>query len=211
MSAACDSWTPVHSLDDAEQVHYLRRRVAELVAELERVKNGDGRIPYDDLLAANRSLSSRVRELQAENERLRMMLSAPMITRSTTGRLVPESHPTMAPPDCTVPDVVEATAHVLGLTVDDMRYRSRAPRYSHARWICGYVLRRLFGYSYPELAAEFGLRSHSTFVGGLQHMTDNRNRVCASDPDGRTWRRIVSDVYDRLGVRYDPAGVLATR
>jgi chromosomal replication initiator protein len=73
-----------------------------------------------------------------------------------------------APREITPQLILEETAKMFGWTVDDLCGKSRRRPLVTARQIGMYVMRELTGYSYPQIAKEFGGRDHTTVMHAVE-------------------------------------------
>ena len=69
-----------------------------------------------------------------------------------------------APRPITPKLILEATAEMFGLSIDDLRGKSRSRPLVTARQIAMYVLREMTDFSYPAIGREFGDRDHTTVM-----------------------------------------------
>jgi chromosomal replication initiation ATPase DnaA len=65
-------------------------------------------------------------------------------------------------------------AHVLGVTLRDMRTRSRTPRAALARQVAMYLSHVVLGMSFTQIADAFG-RERSTAFHAMRHVEDLRD------------------------------------
>jgi hypothetical protein len=59
---------------------------------------------------------------------------------------------------------LDATAEMFGLSIEDLRGKSRSRPLVPARQIAMYVLREMTDFSYPAIGREFGDRDHTTVM-----------------------------------------------
>ena len=74
--------------------------------------------------------------------------------------LLPASRPRVITPEL----ILDETAKMFGLTVEDLCGKSRRRPLVTARQIGMYVFRELTDFSYPKIAEEFGGRDHTTVM-----------------------------------------------
>jgi chromosomal replication initiator protein len=60
--------------------------------------------------------------------------------------------------------ILDETAAMFGLTVEQLTSKSRTRDLVHARQIGMYVCREMTDLSYPQIAKEFGGRDHTTVI-----------------------------------------------
>jgi chromosomal replication initiator protein len=60
--------------------------------------------------------------------------------------------------------ILDATADMFGISVDDLIGKSRSRPLVNARQICMYVFRQMTDFSYPAIGREFGGRDHTTVI-----------------------------------------------
>ncbi|HMG28365.1 MAG TPA: chromosomal replication initiator protein DnaA [Acidimicrobiia bacterium] len=71
--------------------------------------------------------------------------------------------------------ILDETAKMFGWTVDDLCGKSRRRPLVTARQIGMYVMRELTGYSYPQIAKEFGGRDHTTVMYAVEKIKQQMN------------------------------------
>ncbi|MEA2901583.1 MAG: chromosomal replication initiator protein [Actinomycetota bacterium] len=77
-----------------------------------------------------------------------------------------------APRQITAKLVIEATADMFGLTVDELCGKSRSRPLVTARQVAMYVLREMTDFSYPAIGRAFGDRDHTTVMHAVSKITD---------------------------------------
>jgi len=77
-----------------------------------------------------------------------------------------------APRQITAKVVIEATADMFGLTIDELCGKSRSRPLVTARQIAMYVLREMTDFSYPAIGRAFGDRDHTTVMHAVTKITD---------------------------------------
>ena len=77
-----------------------------------------------------------------------------------------------APRQITAKLVIEATADMFGLTVDELCGKSRSRPLVTARQVAMYVLREMTDFSYPAIGRAFGDRDHTTVMHAVSKISD---------------------------------------
>jgi chromosomal replication initiator protein len=77
-----------------------------------------------------------------------------------------------APRQITAKVVIEATADMFGLTVDELCGKSRSRPLVTARQVAMYVLREMTDFSYPAIGRAFGDRDHTTVMHAVSKIAD---------------------------------------
>lgn len=85
----------------------------------------------------------------------------------------------MTPVRVLMSDIIAETAHVFGVTVEDLKGTDRTVKYVYPRHVCGYLGKRLTSLSYPQIGRALGGRDHSTIIHAY-HRTEER---AARDPE----------------------------
>ena len=67
--------------------------------------------------------------------------------------------------------ILETTAEMFGMTVDDLVGKSRSRPLVNARQICMYVFRQMTDFSYPAIGREFGGRDHTTVIHAVEKIS----------------------------------------
>jgi len=94
----------------------------------------------------------------------------------------------------TAREVLEATAHVFALDVDDLLSRRNDRRTSWARKLAMYVAREETGASYPQLGEAFGGRNHTTVLNAVRGVAERIDRDPGAQVD-------LARVHERLAER----------
>lgn len=76
----------------------------------------------------------------------------------------------------TIKAILELTASRHGVTVDDIKSKSRKPKYSQARFEV-YARLRDLGLSYPRIGQIVGRRHHSTVMAGVKRFRESNGDV----------------------------------
>ena len=77
-----------------------------------------------------------------------------------------------APRQITAKLVIDATAEMFGLTVDELCGKSRSRPLVTARQVAMYVLREMTDFSYPAIGRAFGDRDHTTVMHAVSKISD---------------------------------------
>ena len=77
-----------------------------------------------------------------------------------------------APRQITAKVVIEATADMFGLTIDELCGKSRSRPLVTARQVAMYVLREMTDFSYPAIGRAFGDRDHTTVMHAVSKISD---------------------------------------
>ncbi len=77
-----------------------------------------------------------------------------------------------APRQITAKLVIEATADMFGLTIDELCGKSRSRPLVTARQVAMYVLREMTDFSYPAIGRAFGDRDHTTVMHAVSKIAD---------------------------------------
>lgn len=111
-------------------------------------------------------ITNNIRELEGALHRVlayssinRVVLTLP-VAEQVLGDLITANVPRPITPKL----ILEATAEMFGLSVEDLRGKSRSRPLVTARQIAMYVLREMTDFSYPAIGREFGDRDHTTVM-----------------------------------------------
>ena len=88
--------------------------------------------------------------------------------------------------------ILETTADMFGMTVDDLVGKSRSRPLVNARQICMYVFRQMTDFSYPAIGREFGGRDHTTVIHAVE-------KISTLMQQRRSTFDQVTDLMNRLG------------
>ncbi|HEV3402542.1 MAG TPA: helix-turn-helix domain-containing protein, partial [Acidimicrobiales bacterium] len=88
--------------------------------------------------------------------------------------------------------ILETTAEMFGMTVDDLIGKSRSRPLVNARQICMYVFRQMTDFSYPAIGREFGGRDHTTVIHAVE-------KISTLMQQKRNIFDQVTDLMNRLG------------
>jgi chromosomal replication initiator protein len=122
--------------------------------------------PDDVLSYIATHITNNIRELEGALHRVlayssinRMALTLPVATQ-VLGDLITANVPRPITPKL----ILDATADMFGLSIEDLRGKSRSRPLVTARQIAMYVLREMTDFSYPAIGREFGDRDHTTVM-----------------------------------------------
>jgi chromosomal replication initiator protein len=122
--------------------------------------------PDDVLSYIANNITNNIRELEGALHRVlayssitQMALTLPVATQ-VLGDLITANAPRPITPKL----ILEATADMFGLSIEDLRGKSRSRPLVTARQIAMYVLREMTDFSYPAIGREFGDRDHTTVM-----------------------------------------------
>jgi chromosomal replication initiator protein len=83
-------------------------------------------------------------------------------------RLLEETPPSRDRPECTVAQIIDATAASFGVAATEVLARGRRPTVTRARKLAMYLARELTDHSLPEIGRAFGGRDHSTVLSAVR-------------------------------------------
>ena len=122
--------------------------------------------PDDVLSYIATNITNNIRELEGALHRVlayssitQMALTLP-VAEKVLGDLITANTPRPVTPKL----ILEATADMFGLSIEDLRGKSRSRPLVTARQIAMYVLREMTDFSYPAIGREFGDRDHTTVM-----------------------------------------------
>ena len=123
-------------------------------------------IPDEVLEFIATNITNNIRELEGALHRVlayssitQMALTLP-VAEQVLGDLITVNTPRQITPKL----ILEATADMFGLSIEDLRGKSRSRPLVTARQIAMYVLREMTDFSYPAIGREFGDRDHTTVM-----------------------------------------------
>ena len=141
----------------------VETRLAILRKKAEREPVG---APDDVLAYIATHITNNIRELEGALHRVlayssitQMALTLP-VAEKVLGDLITANTPRPVTPKL----ILEATADMFGLSIEDLRGKSRSRPLVTARQIAMYVLREMTDFSYPAIGREFGDRDHTTVM-----------------------------------------------
>jgi chromosomal replication initiator protein len=88
--------------------------------------------------------------------------------------------------------ILETTADMFGMAVEDLIGKSRSRPLVNARQICMYVFRQMTDFSYPAIGREFGGRDHTTVIHAVE-------KISTLMQQKRNIFDQVTDLMNRLG------------
>jgi chromosomal replication initiator protein len=111
-------------------------------------------------------ITNNIRELEGALHRVLAYssLNQVRLTLEVAERVLGDLITANTPRPVTPKIILEATAEMFGLSVDELRGKSRSRPLVTARQIAMYVLRELTDFSYPAIGREFGDRDHTTVM-----------------------------------------------
>ncbi len=129
-------------------------------------ENAGTQVPPDvlEFIAAN--ITYNIRELEGALIRVSAYaaLNDTDLTVELAGELLADSISSTKPRQITAGFIIERTAEMFSLEVDQLKGKSRTRDLVHARQVGMYVCRELTDLSYPQIGKEFGGRDHTTVI-----------------------------------------------
>ncbi|MHB1139408.1 MAG: chromosomal replication initiator protein DnaA, partial [Microthrixaceae bacterium] len=124
------------------------------------------RVPPDVLEFIATNITYNIRELEGALIRVSAYaaLNNAELTVGLAGEILADSISSTKPRQITAVFIIEKTASMFGLAVDQLRGKSRTRDLVHARQVGMYVCRELTDLSYPQIGKEFGGRDHTTVI-----------------------------------------------
>lgn len=124
------------------------------------------RVPPDvlEFIAAN--ITYNIRELEGALIRVSAYaaLNNTDLTVDLAGEILADSISSTKPRQITAGFIIERTAEMFHLDVEQLKGKSRTRDLVHARQVGMYVCRELTDLSYPQIGKEFGGRDHTTVI-----------------------------------------------
>jgi chromosomal replication initiator protein len=124
------------------------------------------RVPADvlEFIAAN--ITYNIRELEGALIRVSAYaaLNDADLDVELAGEILADSISATKPRQVTAQFIIERTAEMFGLEIEQLRGKSRTRDLVHARQVGMYVCRSLTDLSYPQIGKEFGGRDHTTVI-----------------------------------------------
>jgi chromosomal replication initiator protein len=149
----------------------LETRLAILRKKAER-ETAD--VPHEVLEFIAESITDNIRELEGALTRVAAfaMLTKEPLTADNVRGLLADVLTERQPRPITPQVVLEATARLFGLTVEDITGKARTRDLVDARHIAMYVCRQLTNppLSFPQIAKAFGGRDHTTVMNAVQRI-----------------------------------------
>ncbi len=111
-------------------------------------------------------ITNNIRELEGALHRVLAYssINQQALTLDVAERVLGDLITVNTPRQITPRHILEATAEMFGLSVEDLRGKSRSRPLVTARQIAMYVLREMTDFSYPAIGREFGDRDHTTVM-----------------------------------------------
>jgi chromosomal replication initiator protein len=124
------------------------------------------RVPYDVLEFIATNITYNIRELEGALIRVNAYaaLNDAELTVELAGQILADSISATKPRQITAGYIIERTADMFGLQVEQLQSKSRTRDLVHARQVGMYVCRELTDLSYPQIGKEFGGRDHTTVI-----------------------------------------------
>ena len=138
------------------------------------------RVPPDVLNFIATNITYNIRELEGALIRVNAYaaLNNAELTVELASEILADTIASTKPRLITSGYIVEQTATMFGLTVEQLKSKSRTRDLVHARQVGMYVCRELTDLSYPQIGKEFGGRDHTTVIHAYEkvssRMTDRR-------------------------------------
>jgi chromosomal replication initiator protein len=124
------------------------------------------RVPYDVLEFIATNITYNIRELEGALIRVSAYaaLNDTELTVDLAAHIRAESISATKPRQITAGFIIERTADMFGLQIEQLCGKSRTRDLVHARQVGMYVCRELTDLSYPQIGKEFGGRDHTTVI-----------------------------------------------
>lgn len=124
------------------------------------------RVPPDVLEFIATNITYNIRELEGALIRVSAYaaLNNTDLTVDLAGEILADSISSTKPRQITAGFIIERTAEMFHLEVEQLRGKSRTRDLVHARQVGMYVCRELTDLSYPQIGKEFGGRDHTTVI-----------------------------------------------
>ncbi len=124
------------------------------------------RVPADVLNFIATNVTYNIRELEGALIRVSAYatLNDTELTVELAGEILADTISSTKPRQITPAFILEKTAEMFGLDIEQLQSRSRTRDLVHARQIGMYVCRELTDLSYPQIGKEFGGRDHTTVI-----------------------------------------------
>lgn len=153
------------------QPPHLETRLAIL---RKKASNEPVSVPDDVLTYIASNITNNIRELEGALNRVLAYsnLNGLPLTMQTAENTLGDIISANVPRQITAKVVIEATADMFGLTVDELCGKSRSRPLVTARQVAMYVLREMTDFSYPAIGRAFGNRDHTTVMHAVSKITD---------------------------------------
>jgi chromosomal replication initiator protein len=124
------------------------------------------RVPYDVLEFIATNITYNIRELEGALIRVSAYaaLNDTELTVDLAAHILADSISATKPRQITAGFIIERTADMFGLQIEQLCGKSRTRDLVHARQVGMYVCRELTDLSYPQIGKEFGGRDHTTVI-----------------------------------------------
>ena len=124
------------------------------------------RVPPDVLEFIATNITYNIRELEGALIRVSAYaaLNKADLTVDLAGQILADSISSTKPRQITASFIIERTAEMFGLEIEQLQGKSRTRDLVHARQVGMYVCRELTDLSYPQIGKEFGGRDHTTVI-----------------------------------------------
>lgn len=137
------------------------------LAILQKKGEQSGRVvPPDVLKYIAENITYNIRELEGALIRVGAYaaLNQTELTVPLASEILADTIQSTKPRQITPGLILEQTAEMFGLEIEQIKSRSRTRNLVHARQIAMYVCRELTDLSYPQIGREFGGRDHTTVI-----------------------------------------------
>ena len=130
--------------------------------------------PDDVLTYIATHITNNIRELEGALNRVLAFsnLNRVPLTLDMAEEVLGDLITAKAPRQITAKVVIEATADMFGLTIDELCGKSRSRPLVTARQVAMYVLREMTDFSYPAIGRAFGDRDHTTVMHAVSKIAD---------------------------------------
>ena len=124
------------------------------------------RVPPDVLEFIATNITYNIRELEGALIRVSAYaaLNDAQLTVDLAGEILADTISSTKPRQITPALILDETAQMFGLDLEQLQSRSRTRDLVHARQVGMYVCRELTDLSYPQIGKEFGGRDHTTVI-----------------------------------------------
>jgi chromosomal replication initiator protein len=131
-----------------------------------KAEHSGARVPAEVLEFIALNITYNIRELEGALIRVGAYaaLNDEHLTVDLAGQILADSISATKPRQITAGYIIERTAEMFGLQVEQLRGKSRTRDLVHARQVGMYVCRELTDLSYPQIGREFGGRDHTTVI-----------------------------------------------
>jgi chromosomal replication initiator protein len=132
------------------------------------------KVPDDVLTYIATHITNNIRELEGALNRVLAFsnLNRVPLTLEMAENVLGDLITAKAPRQITAKVVIEATADMFGLTVEELCGKSRSRPLVTARQVAMYVLREMTDFSYPAIGRAFGDRDHTTVMHAVSKISE---------------------------------------